>query len=191
VAANNHDPDAMMLIHWNTTDYMNVGNGTIIKGWETVHNIVTSVHSNPENQSFTVDQQVVDVRVINSVTAFVVAEGKLIDVPTKDGTTTKNLALTVLLEKTDGKWVKTISHESWLSEYLFSAYLKVHFKVPNFVQNPFPYSIPPSASFRRTKKPVADKENDFYTWSLVFIKAAPCTETEDKSQLLTNVNSTI
>ena len=48
-----------------------------------------------------------------------VAEGKLIDVPTKDGTTTKNLALTVLLEKTDGKWVKTISHESWLSEYLF------------------------------------------------------------------------
>jgi len=82
-----------------------VANGNIIKGWETVHNIVTSVHSNPRNQSFRLDQQIVDVRVINSVTAFVVAEGKFIDVPTKDGTTTENFALTMLMEKIDGKWV--------------------------------------------------------------------------------------
>jgi uncharacterized protein (TIGR02246 family) len=120
VAANNHDPDAMMKVHWNSNDYLAVVNGTIIKGWETVHNVVTSVHSNPKNRSFTVDQQVVDVRVINSVTALVVAEGKLIDVPTKDGTTTENFALTMLLEKMNGKWVKTITHESWLSEDLFS-----------------------------------------------------------------------
>ena len=110
----------MMQIHWNSPDYLYVGNGTIIKGWETVHNLVTFVHSNPKNQSFTIDQQVVDVRVINSVTAFVVAEGKLVNVPTKDGTTTENFALTMLMEKIDGKWLKTVAHESWLSEDLFS-----------------------------------------------------------------------
>ena len=116
VAANNHDPDAMMKAHWNSNDYLAVVNGTIIKGWETVHNVVTSVHSNPKNQYFTVDQQVVDVRVINNVTALVVAEGKFKNVPTKDGTTTENFALTMLMEKIDGKWVKTVTHESWLSE---------------------------------------------------------------------------
>ena len=120
VAANNHDPDAMMKAQWNSNDYIAVVNGTIIKGWETLHNVVTSVHSNPRNQSFTLDQQIIDVRVINSVTALVVAEGKLINVPTKDGTTTENFALTMLMEKIDGRWVKTVGHESWLSEDLFT-----------------------------------------------------------------------
>jgi len=120
VAANNHDPDAMMKVHWNSDDYLYIGNGTIIKGWESVNKVVTAVHSDPRNQSFTVDQKVVEVRVINSVTALVVAEGKFIDVPTKDGTTTENFTLSMLLEKKDGKWLKTVIHESWFSDDLFS-----------------------------------------------------------------------
>ena len=34
IAANNHDPDAMMKVHWYSDDYLAVFNGTIIKGWE-------------------------------------------------------------------------------------------------------------------------------------------------------------
>jgi uncharacterized protein (TIGR02246 family) len=116
VAANKHDADAMMKVHWDSNDYLAVVNGTIIKGWETVHKLVTYVHSNPKNQSFTVSQKEVDIRVINNVTVMVVAEGEFIDVPTKDSTTTEKFALTMLMEKIDDKWVKTIVHESWLSD---------------------------------------------------------------------------
>ena len=120
IAANNHDPDAMMKVHWYSDDYLAVFNGTIIKGWETVHEIVSSVHSNPRNQSFTIEQQEVDIRVLNNLTALVIAKGKLINVPAKDSTITEKFALTMLVEKIDGTWKKTITHESWLSADLFT-----------------------------------------------------------------------
>ena len=120
IAANNHDPDAMMKVHWYSDDYLAVFNGTIINGWETVHEIVSFVHSNPRNQSFTIEQQEVDIRVLNNLTALVIAKGKLINVPTKDSTITEKFALTMLVEKIDGTWKKTITHESWLSADLFT-----------------------------------------------------------------------
>ena len=120
IAANNHDPDAMMKVHWHSDDYLAVGNGTIIKGWETVHEIVSFVHSNPRNQSFTIEQQEVDIRILNNLTALVIAEGKFINVPTKDSTTTEKFALTMLVEKIDGTWKKTLTHESWLSADLLT-----------------------------------------------------------------------
>jgi uncharacterized protein (TIGR02246 family) len=120
VAANKHDPDAMMKVHWNSDDYLAIFNGTIVKGWETVHEIVSSGHSNPRNQSFTIEQQEVDIRVLNNLTAFVIAKGKFINVPTRDTTVTEKYAITMLVEKIDGTWKKTIVHESWLSSDLFT-----------------------------------------------------------------------
>ena len=120
IAANNHDPDAMMKVHWHSDDYLAVVNGTIVKGWETVNEIVSNGHSNPRNQSFTIEQQEVDIRILNNLTAFVIAEGKFINVPTKDSTTTEKFALTMLVEKIDGTWKKTVTHESWLSADLLT-----------------------------------------------------------------------
>jgi len=120
IAANNHDPDAMMRVHWNSEDYLAITNGTFLNGWETLYNVVSFVHSNPRNQSFTIEQEVVDIRVLNNLTAYVIAKGRLINVPTKDSTITENYALTMIVEKIDGEWKKTIAHESWLSADLFS-----------------------------------------------------------------------
>jgi hypothetical protein len=97
IAANNHEPDAMMKVHWNSDHYLAIVNGTIIKGWKPVHEIVSFVHSNPRNQSFAIEQQEVDIRILNDLTALVIAEGKFINVPTKDSTTTEKFALTMLM----------------------------------------------------------------------------------------------
>jgi len=120
IAANSHDPDAIMKVHWHSDDYLAIANGTFLNGWETVHKVVSFVHSNPKNQSFTIEQQEVDIRILNDLTALVIAEGKLINVPTKDSTTTEKFALTMLVEKKDGTWKKTLTHESWLSADLFT-----------------------------------------------------------------------
>jgi uncharacterized protein (TIGR02246 family) len=120
IAANKHDPDAMMKVHWKSDEYLAIYNGTSVKGWETCNEMVSYVHSNPRNQSFTIEQQVVDIRVLNNLTAFVIAKGKFINVPTRDSTITEEFAETMLVEKIDGTWKITAVHESWLSSDLFA-----------------------------------------------------------------------
>lgn len=111
-AANNHDADAMMQIHWNSEDYMYVGHGTITKGWESVLKGANSMHSNPKYQSFTVDLDEVIIRVINRETAMITAEGYFNNFPTEEGPRSIKLALTFLMQKIDGNWVVTLGHES-------------------------------------------------------------------------------
>jgi uncharacterized protein (TIGR02246 family) len=118
-AASNHDADAMMQIHWNSTDYMYVGHGAITKGWESMLKGANSIHSNPKYQSFTVDLDEVIIRVINREAAMVTAGGYFNNFPTEEGPRSIKLALTCLMQKIDGNWVVTNGHES-TQEALFN-----------------------------------------------------------------------
>jgi uncharacterized protein (TIGR02246 family) len=111
-AANNHDADAIMQKHWNSEDYMYVGNGTITKGWESMLKGFDSVHSNPKYQSFNVDLDEVIIRVIDRETAMITAGGYFNNFPTEEGPRSIKLAFTGLMQKIDGNWVITNGHES-------------------------------------------------------------------------------
>jgi len=118
-AASNHNADAVMQIHWNSEDYMYVGNGTITKGWDSMLKAFSSVHSNPKYQSFTVDLDEVIIRVIDREAAMVTAGGYFNNFPTEEGPKSIKLALTCLMQKIDGNWVVTNGHES-TQEVLFN-----------------------------------------------------------------------
>jgi uncharacterized protein (TIGR02246 family) len=111
-AANNHDADAMMQIHWNSPDYVYVGNGTITKGWESMLKVVNSIHSNPKYQSYTVDLDEVIIRVIDREAAMISAGGYFNNFPTEEGPRSITFVLTNLMQKIDGNWVITVGHES-------------------------------------------------------------------------------
>jgi uncharacterized protein (TIGR02246 family) len=74
--------------------------------------VVKSVHSNPKNQGFRLKFEETYVKVINQDCALVTGKGKFIDFPTEEGPVNKNLTVTFLFEKTDGKWLVTAGHES-------------------------------------------------------------------------------
>jgi hypothetical protein len=111
-AANNHDADAMMQIHWNSQDYLYAGNGTITKGWESMLKVANSIHSNPKYQTYTVDLDEVIISVIEREAAMVTAVGYFNNFPTEEGPKSITFIETCLMQKIDGNWVVTVGHES-------------------------------------------------------------------------------
>jgi len=111
-AAVKHDADAMMQVHWNSQDYMASIDGILIKGWEPVFNMVSSVHSNPRYQSFTVDYDELIIKVISKDAALITSTGNILNVPSSEGLKSTKYVATMLMEKKDGNWVKTNVHES-------------------------------------------------------------------------------
>jgi uncharacterized protein (TIGR02246 family) len=111
-AASNHDVDAIMKFLWNDEDLVYAGNGVLIKGWPNLYEVVNSVHSNPQNQGFRLEFDNTYVKVISHDCALVTGAGKFVDFPTEEGPVDKNLTVTFLFEKIDGKWLVTAGHES-------------------------------------------------------------------------------
>lgn len=115
-AANDHDADAMLMHDWNNEDYLYVGNGEIIKGWEAKLKVATSIHSNPKYQSFTVDYDEVMMRVISRDAVMITGSGHFNNFPGEEGSRSIEFAVTYLYEKIDGKWLMTVGHESAAEE---------------------------------------------------------------------------
>jgi len=111
-AANKHDANAMMQVHWNSQDYMASIDGVLLKGWEPVFNVVSSVHSNPNYQSFTVDYDELIIKVISEDAALITSTGNILNVPSGEGLKSTKYVATILMEKKNGKWLKTNVHES-------------------------------------------------------------------------------
>ena len=112
IAANRHDEEAMMQVHWNSKEYIAAIDGYLIKGWEGTNEAVTYIHSNPKYQSFTVNHEELIVKVLSVDAAIVTASGNLNNVPTSEGLKSTKFVVTMLMEKIDGKWLKTVVHES-------------------------------------------------------------------------------
>lgn len=111
-AGNRHDAEAMMELHWNSPDFVYVGNGTITKGWEPLLKVTNAIHSNPKYQSLTADLDEVIIRVIDREAAMITAGGYFNNFPTEKGPKSIQLSLTYLMQKIDGNWVVTVGHES-------------------------------------------------------------------------------
>jgi hypothetical protein len=111
-AANNHDADAMMQIHWNSPDYLYAGNGSLTKGWESMLAVANSIHSNPKYQTYTVDLDEVIISVIDRDAAMLTAAGYFNNFPTEEGPMSIKFVETCLMQKIDGNWVITVGHES-------------------------------------------------------------------------------
>jgi uncharacterized protein (TIGR02246 family) len=111
-AANNHDADAMMQNSWNSPDYLYAVNGVLIRGWDSMLKVVDSIHSNPMNQTFTVDVDEKIVKVIDRDAAMVITVGYLNNFPTQEGPKSIKFVVTTLMQKIDGNWVVTVNHES-------------------------------------------------------------------------------
>ena len=110
--ANAHESEAIVQYFWNSDDLVYAANGMLTIGWSNFYDVVNSVHSNPQNQGFRIEFDDTYVKVINRVCALVTGKGKLIDLPTEEGPVNKNLTVTFLFEKIDGKWLVTAGHES-------------------------------------------------------------------------------
>jgi uncharacterized protein (TIGR02246 family) len=117
-AANDHDADAMMQVHWNSQDYLYAGNGNITRGWESMHKVVSSIHSDPKYLSYTVDPEEVFIRVINREAAIITAGGYFNNFPGDEGPKSVKFAVTLLIEKIDGQWLVTVGHESTADKVL-------------------------------------------------------------------------
>jgi len=110
--ANAHNSDAIIQSFWNNDDLVYAMNGNLTKGRSNLYEDVKKVHSNPQNQGFSIKIEPTYVRVINPECALVSVAGDLIDFPTEEGSVNKNLTMTFLFEKIDGKWLITAGHES-------------------------------------------------------------------------------
>ncbi len=86
-----------MQIHWNSQDYLYVGNGTITKGWESMLELANSIHSNPKHQSYTVDMDEVIISVIDQEAAMVTAVGFFNYFPTEEGPSSIKFVETCLM----------------------------------------------------------------------------------------------
>jgi hypothetical protein len=111
-AVNIHDADKIMQACWNNEEYFYAANGTLMEGWKANHDAALSIHSNPKNQSFTLDYDAIIVKVLNQDAAMLVAKGAFNHILTEDGTESVDLVVTFLMEKIDNKWLITIGHES-------------------------------------------------------------------------------
>ncbi len=111
-AASAHDAAVMMQSQWNSEDFLFASNGTMIKGFDAMHNVVNSIHSESKNQSISIDLNEVMIRVINREAVMVSTEGYMNNFPTNEGPKSIMIVETVLMEKIDGKWVITVGHES-------------------------------------------------------------------------------
>jgi len=111
-AASAHDAAVMMQSQWNSKDFLFASNGEMIKGFDAMHNVVNSIHSNPELQSYSVELNEIKIRVISREAAIISSEGFLNNFPTYEGLKSIKTVETVLMEKIDGKWVITVGHES-------------------------------------------------------------------------------
>jgi uncharacterized protein (TIGR02246 family) len=112
IKANAHDSDAIIQYFWNNDDLVYAANGMLIIGWSNFKEAIKAVHLNPQNQDFRLEFENTYVKVINRDCALVTGKGKLIDFPTEEGPVDKNLTVTFLFEKIDGKWLVTAGHES-------------------------------------------------------------------------------
>jgi len=117
-AANDHDADAMVSLDWNNEDYMYVGNGEIMKGWEAKFKVAQSIHTNPKYQSYTVDYDEILMKVISRDAVMVTGSGYLNNFPGDEDPRSIKFAVTLLYEKIDGKWVMTVGHESTTEKVL-------------------------------------------------------------------------
>jgi hypothetical protein len=115
---NNHDAEKMMQYCWNSPDYLYVANGTLIKGWESNHKDANTIHSDPKNQSFTIDYDEILIKVLNREAVLLVGNGKFNNINTDEGNKSVNLVVTFLMEKIDNEWLITIGHESTYDKLL-------------------------------------------------------------------------
>ena len=111
-AASNHDFETMMKYLWNNENFVYASNGYLIKGWDAMYNVASTVHSNPENQKFYLNFDEVNVKVINDEAVMVNGVGQMVDIPVGDSTVSTNLTVTFLMEKIGDAWLITAGHES-------------------------------------------------------------------------------
>ena len=111
-SVNMHDADKILQACWNHEDYLYVADGVLVKGWEANLRDGTIIHSNPENQSFTVDYDEIIIKVLSRDAAMLVGRGAFHNILTADGKKSVNLAVTFLMEKIDNEWLITVGHES-------------------------------------------------------------------------------
>ena len=111
-AVNMHDADKIMQACWNDKDYFYAANGTLMNDWEANHEAATIIHSNPKNQTYTVDYDEIIVKVLNRDAVMLVGKGAFINILTEDGIKSVDLVVTFLMEKINNEWLITIGHES-------------------------------------------------------------------------------
>ena len=110
--AGNHNVKTIMKYFWNNENLVYAANGNLIKGWDAMYNVASTVHSKPENQKFYLNFDEVIIKVIDEKTALVNGVGQIVDIPVGDVTTTTNLTVTFLMEKIDDDWLVTAGQES-------------------------------------------------------------------------------
>lgn len=118
-SVNMHDADKIMQACWKHEDYLYLANGSLVKGWEANLKEGTIIHSNPENQSFTVDYDEILITVLSRDAAMLVGNGAFHNIRTVDGIKSINLVVSFLMEKIDDEWLITIGHESTQESILF------------------------------------------------------------------------
>ena len=87
-------------------------------GWDANYEICTSIHTNPKYQSYTVDYDEINIRVLNRDAVMLTGKGYFNNFPTEEGPKSIKLVVTFLMEKIDGNWVVTVGHESTQEDLL-------------------------------------------------------------------------
>ena len=112
LAVNTHDADQILDFCWNDNDYLYAADGTLDKGWDANYKAASSIHSNPNNQSFTIHYDEIIIKVLKRDAVMLVGKGAFNDILTEAGPKSVGMVVTFLIEKIDEKWVVTIGHES-------------------------------------------------------------------------------
>ena len=118
VAVNEHDAARIMESCWNSENYLYVAQGTLTKGWERNNEISTTIHTDPNNQSFTIEYDDITIKVLKRDAVLLVGKGYFHNILTEEGIKSVDLVITFLIEKIDDKWVITIGHESYTDAIL-------------------------------------------------------------------------
>ncbi len=84
-AINRHDAEELYTYLWNSAEFLASGNGEVTKGWEENYKSASSIHSNPEYQSFYIEYDEIIIRVINRDAVVVTGDGYFKDFPGEDG----------------------------------------------------------------------------------------------------------
>ena len=115
---NNHDYEKMMQYCWNDPNYIYVANGTLVKSWDSNYESASDIHSDPENQSFTVDYDEIIIKVLKRDAVLLVGNGSFHNINTDEGIKSVSLVVTFLMEKINNEWLITIGHESTYEKLL-------------------------------------------------------------------------
>jgi ketosteroid isomerase-like protein len=107
-----HDVDKIMEHCLKNEDYLYSANGFLTKGFDENYKIASTIHSDPDNQSFFVNYEDLIIKVINRDCVMVVGDGYFKNIQDEDGSKSIRLAITFLFEKIDGQWLLTVGHES-------------------------------------------------------------------------------